>query len=47
MSARADEIDHIGGIHARMPGSGLEMAGGVDEHGGLLRFAWRMLGPES
>jgi hypothetical protein len=47
MSARADEIDHIGGFHARMPGSDLEMAGGVDEHGGHLRSGWRMLGPES
>ncbi len=43
---RAALVGHIGGFHARMPGSRIEMASGVDEHGGLLRFAWRMVGPD-
>jgi hypothetical protein len=29
-----------------MPGNRIELASGVDEHDGLLRFAWQMLGPD-
>jgi hypothetical protein len=29
-----------------MPGNRIELASGVDEHDGLLRFGWRMLGPD-
>jgi hypothetical protein len=43
---RAALVEHIGGFHARLPGHRLELASGVDEHDGLLRFAWRMLGPD-
>ena len=39
-------VGHIGGFHARMPGNRIELASGVDEHGGLLRFGWRMVGPD-
>jgi hypothetical protein len=41
---RAALVDHIGRFHARMPGNRIELSSGVDEHDGLLRFAWRMLG---
>lgn len=43
---RAALVRHIGGFHARMPGNRIEMASGVDEHDGLLRFAWQMLAPD-
>jgi hypothetical protein len=43
---RSALVRHIGGFHARMPGSRIEMASGVDEHDGLLRFAWQMLGSD-
>jgi len=43
---RAALVGHIGGFHVRMPGSRIEMASGVDEHDGLLRFAWQMVGPD-
>jgi hypothetical protein len=43
---RAALVRHIGGFHARMPGNRIEMASGVDEHDGLLRFSWQMLGPD-
>jgi SnoaL-like protein len=39
-------VGHIGGFHAQRPGHRIEMASGVDEHDGLLRFAWRMVGPD-
>ena len=44
---RAALVAHIGGFHARMPGSRIELTSGVDEHDGLLRFTWSMLGPDS
>jgi hypothetical protein len=43
---RAALVGHIGGFHARMPGNRIEMASAVDEHDGLLRFAWQMLTPD-
>ncbi len=43
---RSALVRHIGGFHARMPGNRIEMASGVDEHDGLLRFTWQMLGPD-
>jgi SnoaL-like domain len=43
---RAALVRHIGGFHARMPGNRIELTSGVDEHDGLLRFSWRMLGPD-
>jgi hypothetical protein len=39
-------VEHIGGFHAQRPGHRIELASGVDEHDGLLRFNWRMLGPD-
>ncbi len=43
---RSALVGHIGGFHARMPGSRIELTSGVDEHDGLLRFAWQMVGPD-
>jgi hypothetical protein len=37
---------HIGQFQAERPGFRLELTSGVDEHGGRLRFAWRMLAPD-
>ena len=39
-------VEHIGGFHQQMPGARIELASGVDEHDGWLRFAWTMLGPD-
>jgi hypothetical protein len=39
-------VEHIGGFHARMPGFRIELASGVDGHGGRLRFAWHMVDPQ-
>lgn len=42
-----DELSaHIGSFHERLPGTRIELASGVDEHDGLLRFAWRMVSPD-
>jgi hypothetical protein len=38
--------DLIGGFHARQPGARIDVASGVDEHDGFLRFAWRMVGAD-
>jgi hypothetical protein len=43
---RAALVQHIGGFHSRMPGNRIELASGIDEHQGLLRFTWRMLGAD-
>jgi hypothetical protein len=43
---RAALVGHIGGFHAQRPGHRIEMRSGVDEHDGMLRFAWRMVGPD-
>jgi hypothetical protein len=43
---RAALVGHIGGFHAQRPGHRIELASGVDEHDGLLRFGWRMVGPD-
>jgi hypothetical protein len=35
----------IGDFQRRFPGARIEPSGGVDEHHGLLRFAWRIVRP--
>ena len=35
----------IGEFQRRFQGSRIELSSGVDEHHGLLRFAWRIVGP--
>jgi hypothetical protein len=39
-------VSHIAGFHQRIPGARIDLASGVDEHDGWLRFAWTMLGPD-
>jgi len=39
-------VQHIGGFHQMMPGHRIDMASGVDEHDGFVRFAWKMLDPD-
>ena len=46
VEGRTALVGHIGGFHAQRPGHRIDMASGVDEHDGLLRFAWRMVGPD-
>ena len=36
-------VAHIGGFHQMFAGSTIENTSGVDTHGSVLRFAWRML----
>ena len=43
VTGRDELSDHIGGFQAQQPGARLEVASGVDEHAGYLRFAWRLL----
>jgi 8-oxo-dGTP diphosphatase len=33
-------------FHQRLPGASFELASGVDEHHGMLRFQWRMVGTD-
>jgi hypothetical protein len=42
VTGRDGLADHIGGFQAAQPGARIELASGVDEHDGQLRFAWRM-----
>ncbi len=37
---------HIAGVHEQLPGHQVDLASGVDEHHGRVRFAWRMTGPD-
>ena len=43
---RAALCEHIGGFQRSFVGHRLELASGVDEHDGYLRFAWTMFGPD-
>ncbi len=36
-------VKHIGGFFQRYPGGRFVLASGVDEHHGMLRFAWKLL----
>jgi len=38
--------DLIGGFQTAQPGARIEVASGVDEHDGHLRFGWRLLAPD-
>jgi hypothetical protein len=39
-------VQHIGGFQQVMAGHRIDVASGVDEHDGYLRFAWKMIGPD-
>lgn len=39
-------VAHIAGFQRQMPGARIDVASGVDEHDGWLRFAWTMLGAD-
>ena len=37
---------HIAGLQQRVPGARIFLTSGVDEHHGVLRFTWRLVGPD-
>lgn len=39
-------VAHIAGFHQQFPGARLDLASGVDEHDGWLRFAWKLVGSD-
>lgn len=43
VSGREALVTHIAGFHQQFPGARIEVASGVDEHDGWLRFAWTMV----
>jgi SnoaL-like domain len=49
-TARADGrealVAHLAGFQDRFRGARIELASGVDEHDGWLRFAWTMVGAD-
>jgi SnoaL-like protein len=49
-SSRADGrealCEHIAGFQERLAGHRIELASGIDEHDGYLRFAWTMSAPD-
>lgn len=46
VSGREALVTHIAGFHQQFPGARIEVASGVDEHDGWLRFAWTMVGAD-
>ena len=49
-SSRADGrealCEHIAGFQERLAGHRIELASGIDEHDGYVRFAWTMSAPD-
>jgi hypothetical protein len=46
VEGRDSLVSHIGGFHEQIPGARIDVASGVEEHHGWLRFAWTMVGPD-
>ncbi|MBV8713914.1 MAG: nuclear transport factor 2 family protein [Chloroflexi bacterium] len=46
LEGRTNMLASIESFHQRLPGATFKMASGVDEHHGMLRFRWTMLGAD-
>lgn len=46
VAGREALVAHIGGFIQRFPGARFAFTGTVDAHHGMLRFGWRIVGPD-
>ncbi len=46
VAGREALVRHIAGFQQQMPGARIVLTSGVDEHHGMFRFTWRLVGPD-